>query len=272
MQWRDDRGRLERPRLLQRLLKPTRADVLVFAPHPDDEVIGCGGVIQHALAEGRRVRVAFTTSGDGYPRAAAKLLMKPESDLTPDDFRRLGARREAEAIAAAKVLGLDASQLAFLRHPDAQLGKLPAEARTSALQGVQRVIEESQPSRVYVTDHGDEHPDHRVTNELVREAVALAGSVPEVFTYLVHSGGDTRWPLPGPRYETSAMDGITYPTGVRWPPPVRVDLTPSESERKLRALVAHESQWALDHDYLARFVKSEEIFWRVAIQPGSGYK
>ena len=50
---------------------------MIFAPHPDDDVIGCGGVIQHALAAGERVRIVFTTSGDGYPHAASVLIGKP---------------------------------------------------------------------------------------------------------------------------------------------------------------------------------------------------
>jgi LmbE family N-acetylglucosaminyl deacetylase len=58
-------------------------DVLVCAPHPDDETVGTAGVIQHAVAAARRVRVVFVTNGDGYPRAAAALLDKPLSDLAP---------------------------------------------------------------------------------------------------------------------------------------------------------------------------------------------
>lgn len=48
----------------------TPVDLMVVAPHPDDEVIGCAVVIQQALAAGRRVRVAFMTSGGGNPQAA----------------------------------------------------------------------------------------------------------------------------------------------------------------------------------------------------------
>jgi LmbE family N-acetylglucosaminyl deacetylase len=40
-------------------------DLLVFAPHPDDDAIGAGGVIQQALADRKKVRVVFVTSGDG---------------------------------------------------------------------------------------------------------------------------------------------------------------------------------------------------------------
>src|SRR5262250_1622088 len=39
--------------------------LLVLAPHPDDELVGCGGMIQRALAAGAAVRVVFLTYGDG---------------------------------------------------------------------------------------------------------------------------------------------------------------------------------------------------------------
>src|SRR3954463_13514957 len=45
--------------------------IVVFAPHPDDEVIGCAGIIMQALARGARVKVVAITSGDGFPAAAA---------------------------------------------------------------------------------------------------------------------------------------------------------------------------------------------------------
>jgi len=48
---------------------------------------------------------------------------------------------------------------------------------------------------------------------------------------------------------------------VTWPPPVRLRVLPGQAANKFRALKKNESQWALDHDYLGSFVKSEEVFW-----------
>ena len=58
------------------------------------------------------------------------------------------------------------------------------------------------------------------------------------------------------------IDGIGYPMGASWPPPVSAPLTPAECQVKLRALAAHASQYAVDRIYLESFVKSEEVFWR----------
>ena len=236
--------------------------ILVFAPHPDDDVIACGGVIHQTLAAGGRARMVYVTSGDGYPRAAALLLGKPVDEIGPDDLRHLGEVREAEATAGARVLGLDRADLVFLRYHDAMLATLSHEDLGSARADVARVTAESDADRVYVPGVTDEHPDHRVTAELVARAVAATEFGGDVLSYIVHAGHDTGWPLPGPRFELNTVDGVTFPAGVPWPPPVRVPLSAAESALKLRALTEHRSQWAPDHDYLGRFVKSEEIFWR----------
>jgi hypothetical protein len=78
---------------------------------------------------------------------------------------------------------------------------------------------------------------------------------------MVHAGHD-RWPDPGPRYETKTIDGVVEPRGVEWPPPIRLPITPEEAVVKFLALTRHASQWALDHDYMGAFVKTEEVFWR----------
>jgi LmbE family N-acetylglucosaminyl deacetylase len=257
-------------------------DILVFAPHPDDEVIGCAGVIQHALQAGKRVRVAFSTDGDGYPRAASVLCGKPESALTLEDFWRLGEARRREAVAAASVLGVGPSSLVFLGYPDGAFDKVLSNAgpvpvrstltgRTStdrrtphthraALEEFEEIISSSEAAALYVTDRADEHPDHRATHDLVLEAMETTGSRARLLSYVVHSGG-LDWPTPGATFETRDIDGVTYPAGVGWPPPIRVQLTPEEASVKLRALKAHASQWTIDHEYMGSFVKSEEIFW-----------
>lgn len=259
--------RLERQCDPSRLLTLEPVDIVIFAPHPDDEVIGCAGAIQQALAKGKRVRVVFTTNGDGYPLAAATLLAKPEPELTRDDFARLGAKRKDEASAAATVLGLDPSSLVFLGYPDGSMAKVPAPYnRVAAQADFSKVLRDARPSQVYVTDRADEHPDHRITYQLVREAVTASGYSGGLSTYIVHSGG-VEWPGHGPIYEKETVAGRTYPAGVSWPPPIRISLTAGEQEVKLAAMKAHATQWVIDHDYLARFAKSEEIFWPARSHP-----
>ncbi len=80
---------------------------LVLAPHPDDESLGCGGLIAEACARGRAPLVVVATDGIGsHPNSAA---------FPPD---RLRAVREAETLAAVAELGLAPERVAFLRLPD----------------------------------------------------------------------------------------------------------------------------------------------------------
>ena len=260
-----------------------RVDIVVFSPHPDDEVIGTGGVIQRALAAGKRVRVVFSTSGDGYPRAAARLAGKQVDGLEPSDFIRLGETRRAEAVAADALLGLGEADLVHLGFPDGAFlsvlgatGKHPVTAPlthlaaspttgapytcAAALEAFSGVLAESRPGEVYVTDAADDHADHRATYAVVAEAMRATRSNAQLFTFLVHAAGD-RWPDPGPTFETKTIDGTVYPQHIAWPPPIRRPVTGQEAEVKRRALTRHASQWALDHEYLGAFVKSEEVFW-----------
>jgi LmbE family N-acetylglucosaminyl deacetylase len=229
------------------------------------------------------VRIVFSTSGDGYPRAAARLAGKTLGELGPADFMHLGETRRAEALAADRELGLTERDLVHLGFPDGSFDKVMAATgsepfrspltqlvespttrapytRRAALDAFSAVLNEFAPSEVYVTDAADEHGDHSATHQAVTKAMKTAGSTARLFTFMVHAAYD-RWPDPGPRFETKTIDGVVYPRGVKWPPPVRVPLLPGHAANKFRALKKNESQWALDHDYLGAFVKSEEVFW-----------
>jgi N-acetylglucosamine malate deacetylase 1 len=132
-------------------------NVLVVAPHPDDEAIGCGGALCLHAAHGDRVCAVFLTSGE----LGLKHLPRAETWRI----------REAEAEAAGEVLGL--SRLAFLRCPDWQVGDHVEEAA----RGLRAVLEGERPQRLYLPHPRDGHPDHRAALPVVRAALA-EGSVP----------------------------------------------------------------------------------------------
>jgi LmbE family N-acetylglucosaminyl deacetylase len=136
--------------------------VLVISPHPDDEAIGCGGVIrQHALG-GHVVRVVFLTSGEagGHGRA-------------PEETARL---REDEAQAAARILEIEGIE--FWREPDGALSSGP-----SLTGRLRETILDWGPQILYVPHDREDHPDHRAAARLVRQALSIAG--PGVHTLTV---------------------------------------------------------------------------------------
>ena len=115
-------------------------NVLVLAPHPDDETIGCGGTLCLHRQRGDRTIVVCLTSG--------------ELGLKHLPRRKAWAIREKEARVAAKIL--DVAKVYFLRQPDWMLGD-HVEAAGNALRPV---LEREQPQIIYLPHEGDGHPDH----------------------------------------------------------------------------------------------------------------
>ena len=90
--------------------------IVVVAPHPDDEVLGAGGLIQQACTAGAEVHVIYLTNGD-HNQIAFKLY-KLSLHLNPLQYLFFGNLREREAMAATSILGLSHEQLTFLGFPD----------------------------------------------------------------------------------------------------------------------------------------------------------
>ena len=125
-------------------------NVLVIAPHPDDETIGCGGSLCLRAARGDRVTVVFLTSGE--------LGLK---DRSP---KRAWKIRESEARAACCLLGV--ARLEFLRLPDWHVGEhVQRGARL-----LRPILKAERPEMIYLPHPGDWHPDHQATLPLLRAA------------------------------------------------------------------------------------------------------
>ncbi len=126
--------------------------VLVIAPHPDDEAIGCGGMICLHRRRRDRVNVVFLTSGErgvnGTPRKVAAVI------------------REAEARRAARVLGIE--EIDFLRLPDLRL----AENVELAAASLRPILTRQRPSIVYLPHAAESHPDHGAALPAVRTALS----------------------------------------------------------------------------------------------------
>ena len=98
-----------------------KLDLLIVAPHSDDEAIGCATVIMRAVADKKRPGVVVLTAGDGFPKAAAAVAKKPIDQLTADDFLALAALRQRHSAEAMRRLGVRDQDLFFLGYPDGGL-------------------------------------------------------------------------------------------------------------------------------------------------------
>ena len=144
--------------------------ILVIAPHPDDESIGCGGAICLHCRRGDSVSVVFLTSGEqGAPGG-------PEEGVK--------SVREAEARAAGTVLGVE--RLDFLRLPDRGLG----ENLERGAERLAEVLAGQRPDLIYLPHPEEDHPDHAATLPMARMALAHMGDdrpLPELRGYEVWS-------------------------------------------------------------------------------------
>ncbi len=149
----------------KRLLPPTAPEslaarrVLVLAPHYDDEVLGCGGLVLQLAANGARVVCAFMSDGSGGVEG-------PPEGLARDEYAR---RRSAEADAAAKVLGIDS-----VEHLGARRG-LRDGALTFSLDQltghIEALLQEHRPDLLLAPSPLEVTSDHQATFRALHEAL-----------------------------------------------------------------------------------------------------
>jgi len=127
--------------------------VMVFAPHPDDELVGCGGSIAKHVSLGNKVTIVYLTSGD-----AGNIHFKKNE---------LANIRENEARKGMQLMGVN--NLIFLKNLDGYL-----EASGENLVKVVELIREYKPNVIYLPSPDEAHQDHKVTNDLVSKAINKA--------------------------------------------------------------------------------------------------
>jgi LmbE family N-acetylglucosaminyl deacetylase len=269
--------------------------LLVIAPHPDDETLGAGGLIQRVLAQRGSVHVVLLTAGDG--NVGGVVLETGLRQPPAASFVAYGERRVEEARAALRVLRAPAERLDVLGFPDGGLMPLltlhwrrghPEHSPTTgasappypfaltrelAYDGADlrdelvRVLGEQRPTLIALPDPLDRHPDHRAGG--IFTLLALDEWIgdhwqqaPRVLTYIVH------WPAWPPGW-----DAVTPVSGDQQRPlvlpstlPARplvgasLSLTPKEVAAKAAALAAHTSQQRAMAAFLAAFVRRSEPF------------
>ena len=205
--------------------------LLVVAPHPDDETIANGLLIQRVRAAGGAVRVLLLTDGDNNPWP--QRWIERRWSIGTGERERWGRRRRAELAEALHRLDVPTTALQSLGWPD--MGVLDRLLRPdqSALRELATALGDFAPDLVAVPALGDRHPDHGAAHVLLRMALARLGGAPRLLGYLVH-GHD---------------DGTTMPE-----PPV----TPAQQAAKQHALAAYASQLALSGGRLRRLAERSE--------------
>ena len=148
--------------------------VLVVAPHPDDESLGCGGTIALLRERGFAVHVLFVSDGT---------MSHPNSATYPAD--RLRQLRESEALAALAILNVSPERVTFMRQKDTQVPTPDSPAFADAVAFIRNLLMTVNPATVLVPWRRDPHRDHRASWQLVNGALTGLPTRPRVLEYLI---------------------------------------------------------------------------------------
>jgi LmbE family N-acetylglucosaminyl deacetylase len=282
------------PVFAQKTFPPITADdrIIVVAPHPDDEVLGAGGLIQQACAAGAEVHVIYLTSGD-HNQIAFKLY-KLRLHFNPRQYIAFGELRHREAAAATGLLGLTRDQLTFLGYPDYgtmqiwrdHWGETPAfrsdATHTNAVPypdafgygqsyrpenvvaNFVELFRRIRPTKIFVTHPADTNPDHRAAANYVRLAALELGAeqTPQLYYYVVHFG---RWPFPyhyHPELELEPPQQLLNDGD--W---LTLALTPEQAQKKYEAILQNHTQLTTRQYFLVSFARADEIFATIDALP-----
>jgi glucosamine-6-phosphate deaminase len=242
--------------------------ILVFSPHPDDDVISMGGTIIRLVEQGHKVHVAYMTSGNiavfdhdarrfvdfvddflstfgsaaeqssagtikerVYQFLDAKRSGQPDSD---DVLKVKGLIRATEARAAALACGIPPEQLEFMNLRFYRTGtKTKDPIHVKDIEDISELLTRLKPAQIYVAGElSDPHGTHRTCAEAVFAAVRqLRGAASPT--------PDSRLPTPG--FEVWLYKGAWE----EWEPheiEMAVPISPEVLERKKQAIFRHQSQ------------------------------
>ena len=153
---------------------PDRARVLVFAPHPDDEWIGCGGTLAKLVQNDCAIRVVIVTDG-------------AQGDPECRFAGNVSEMRRRETTGVLNALGIH--DVSFLDYPDGELG---SQAKF-LVEAVAEVYDEYAPDWVLTTSLGEHHRDHVCTGYIVMRHWLKSGARERLFAYEIYGSIRLDW-------------------------------------------------------------------------------
>ncbi|MBF4507437.1 glucosamine-6-phosphate deaminase [Flavobacterium sp. JLP] len=176
---------------------PERKRIIIFSPHPDDDVISMGGTFDRLVEQGHDVHIAYQTSGNiavsneealkfaeiskalNANSAESEniinfLKSKKGNDIDSLEVRKLkGLIRRSESLAATRYLGLPDSNVNFLDLPFYETGTVKKNNLGEAdIQIMCDIIERIKPHQIYAAgDLADPHGTHKVCLDSLFEAL-----------------------------------------------------------------------------------------------------
>ncbi|MDA8850155.1 glucosamine-6-phosphate deaminase [Flavobacteriaceae bacterium] len=184
--------------------RPERANipkkrVIIFSPHPDDDVISMGGTFDRLVEQGHEVHVAYQTSGniavsdeEALKFAEISLALNPDSEEpkrlinflnhktdqvidSPEMLKLKGLIRRSESLAATRYLGLEDANVHFLNLPFYETGMVKKNNLSQKdIDIVCQLIEDIKPHQIYAAgDLADPHGTHKVCLDALFESLEV---------------------------------------------------------------------------------------------------
>lgn len=273
--------------------------LLVLAPHPGDETLATGGLIQEAIGLDLPIRICFFTMGDN--NEVASLFTRNHPSMIPGAMRSSGRQRHKEALAASQQLGVSTNDVVFLGYPDSgtldiwqkhwreippyrspltranavpyQQALTPgsAHAGEDILDDLEEVIRDFQPTHIAVSHPADHNVDHRALYLFTRVVLwnlAVEGFAPQLLVYPAHF---TQWPQPrGLKLRHANAAPYYFDGQITWQEYV---LAPFQVSNKLAAIRRHHSQYQHAAAYVNPLIRRNEWFGDfdpIALPDGQG--
>ena len=239
----DDKVRPERS-------KPGKKRVLIFSPHPDDDVISMGGTFDRLVSQGHEVHIAYQTSGNiavnnsdvlkflevtsaAFPNSNCEnknlieILKDNNEILNHPEIRKIaGIIREKESLAATRFFGIPDSQVHFLKLPFYETGNVKKNIPTKKDFDITRnIIDKLKPHQIYAAgDLADPHGTHKVCLDIflnVLDDIKNKSFMKDCWVWL-YRGAWHEWPI-------HEID-------------MAVPLSPNQILRKRKAIFYHQTQ------------------------------
>ncbi|WP_417444342.1 glucosamine-6-phosphate deaminase [Joostella sp.] len=241
----DDKNRPERS-------TPAKKRIIIFSPHPDDDVISMGGTFSRLIDQGHEVHVAYQTSGniavtDEEALKFAEVAKNIDISIGANNFDKIisflnskttayedsletrslkGLIRRMESYGATRYVGLDDSKVHFLDLPFYETGKVKKNPIGSEdIQIISDLITSIKPHQIYAAgDLADPHGTHKLCLDAIFETLELIKNQPFMDDCWV-------WLYRGAWHEWDIADIE-----------MAVPLSPDEMSKKINAILFHQSQ------------------------------
>ena len=239
----DDKVRPERS-------KPGKKRVLIFSPHPDDDVISMGGTFDRLVSQGHEVHIAYQTSGNiavnnsdvlkflevtssAFPvsnfgnKTLIDILKGNNEILNHLEIRKIaGIIREKESLAATRFFGIPDSQVHFLKLPFYETGTVKKNIPSKKDFDITRnIIDQLKPHQIYAAgDLADPHGTHKVCLDIflnVLDDIKNKSFMKDCWVWL-YRGAWHEWPI-------HEID-------------MAVPMSPNQVLRKRKAIFYHQTQ------------------------------